>query len=565
MATEFSRATPSERKRLLEQRLNDLKIKRAPFLDQWRDVAQFISPNSGRFYRHDHGEYRDLDFILDSEAGRDLNILASGLMSSASSPARPWFSLNCTNPDLANNYAVAKWCADVQRIILKVFQKSNTYNTLHSMYKELALFGIACDVLTDNYDNLIQHNLLTAGEYCVATDPQGNVNTLYREFELTTAQAVRQFGYKNLSKEIQNAYDKGNLTDYWSFLHAVEPRYDRDASKSDSKNSEWASYYCELETGAKEILSESGFDDFPVICPRWDVLGVDAYGTSPCLTVLPDVKQLQQETLRKIELIDQFSKPPLQAPNSARQNPISLSAGHINFTSSTAPEQMIKPIVSSVGDLNSLTQDIAQLRENIKDGLFVRQFLMLEEAQNNRKTTVEVYALKEEKMLVLGSVVERNNRECLGRLVELTYKRLLKTGMLPDAPDELKATALDVEFSSVLSQAQQAVDINSVDRMVNAVASVAQIMPDVLDRLDPDGYVDVYRERLGVDPKFLRSKDDADAIREQRQQAQAQAQNMEQASQGADMLNQLAQAQKGSTDASLAGQQLDPVAGGGVL
>lgn len=565
MSTDFSRATPSERKRMLIQRLADLKTKRQPFLDQWRDAAQFISPNSGRFDLHDHGENRDLDFILDSEAGRDLNILASGLMSSASSPARPWFTLNCTNPDFANNYAVANWCADVQRIILKVFQKSNTYNTLHSMYKELALFGIACDVLTDSYDKAIQHNLLTAGEYCVATDPQGNVNTMYREFELTTAQAVRQFGYKNLSREIQSAYDHGQLADYWSFLHAIEPRHDRDASKLDNRNAAWASYYCELQSSATEIISESGFDDFPVICPRWDVLGVDAYGTSPCMTVLPDVKQLQQETLRKIELVDQFSRPPLQVPNSARQNPISLSPGALNFTSSTAPEQQIRPIVASTGDLNALTQDIMQLRENIKDGLFVRQFLMLEEAQNNRKTTVEVYALKEEKMLVLGSVVERNNNECLGRLVELTYKRLLKAGALPPPPEELKNTALDIEFSSVLSQAQQAVDINSVDRMVNAVASVAQIMPDVLDRLDPDGYVDVYRERLGVDPKFLRSKDDADAIRQQRAQAQqAQAQS-EQAQAGAQTLNQLAMAQKGATDASLAGQQLDPVAGGGML
>ena len=565
MSTNFSRATPSERRTLLIQRLQDLKGKRQSFLNQWRDVAQFISPNSGRFTLHDHGENRDLDFILDSEAGRDLNILASGLMSSASSPARPWFSLNCTNPEFANNYAVANWCADVQKIILKVFQKSNTYNTLHSMYKELALFGVACDILTDSYDQVIQHNLLTAGEYCLATDPQGNVNTMYREFELTTSQAVRQFGYNNLSPEIRQAYDHGQLSEYWSFLHAIEPRHDRDASKLDNRNTAWASYYCELQSSAREIISESGYDDFPAICPRWDVLGVDAYGTSPCMTVLPDVKQLQQETLRKIELVDQFSRPPLQAPNSARQNPISLSPGALNFTSSTAPEQQIRPIVSSVGDLNALTQDIMQLRENIKDGLFVRQFLMLEEAQNNRKTTVEVYALKEEKMLVLGSVVERNNNECLGRLVELTYKRLLKAGALPPPPEELQETALDIEFSSVLSQAQQAVDINSVDRMVNAVASVAQIMPDVLDRLDPDGYVDVYRERLGVDPKFLRSKDDANEIRQQRAQAQQAAAQGEQLQAGAETLNQLAQAQKGSTDASLAGQQLDPVAGGGMF
>lgn len=565
MSTEFSRATPSERKRFLEQRFEDLKRKRQPFLTQWERCAQFISPNSGRFDLNNHGEDRNLDYILDSEAGQDLNTLASGLVTSASSPARPWFSLQCPDPKLENNYAVANWCSEVQRIILKTFQKTKTYNVLHAMYKELALFGIACDVITDSYDQLIQHNLLTAGEYCVATDARGDVNTLYREFELTTSQAVRFFGYKKLSKEIRDAYDKGRLVEYWRFLHAIEPRYDRDASKLDNKNTAWASYYCELRSSATEIISESGYDDFPAVCPRWEVLGVDAYGESPCMTVLPDVIQLQQETLRKNQLVEIFSRPPLQVPNSARQNPISLTPGALNFTSSTAPEQQIRPIVAGEGDLNALTADIMQLKQSIKNGLFVRQFQTFEDAQNNRKTTVEVYALKEEKMLILGPVVERNNNECLSRLVELTYKRLLKAGALPPPPDELQNTAVDIEFSSVLSQAQQAVDINSIDRMVNAVASVANIMPDVLDRLDPDGYVDVYRERLGVDPKFLRSKDDADAIRQERAQMQQQAAQSEQAQASASTLNQLAEAQKGATDASLAGQQLDPVAGGGVL
>ena len=563
MATDFSRATPRERKRLLEQRLSDLKIKREPFLQLWKDVARYISPYSGRFDISNHGENRDLGLILDSEASRDLNILASGLMSGASSPSRPWFTIAPPNPELAEDYDVALWCSKVQRMILKLFQATNTYNTLHSMYKELALFGIAADVLTDNYDTGLEHHLLSAGEYCVASDSAGNVNTLYREFELTVSQAVRQFGYDKLSREIQHCYDRGYLSEYFKFGQAIEPRDDRDSSSKLAKDMPYASYYFEQGTGSNEIISEGGYEEFPCIVPRWEVLGLDVYGSSPCMTVLPDVKQLQQETLRKMQLVDQMSMPPMQAPQSARNAKISLRAGAMNYTQSTATEQMIRPIVSGIGDLNSVMSDIAQLHDAIKDGLFVRQFLMLEEAQNNRKTTVEVYALKEEKMLVLGSVVERNNNECLGRLVEMAYRRLLKAGVLPDPPQVLQNMAMEVDFQSVLAQAQKAVDINSVDRMVSAVASMANIMPEVLDRLDPDGYVDVYRERLDVDPKFLRSKEQADEIRQQRQQAQMQQTQMDQAQQGSLAAQQMAQAQKSGVEASLAQQQLDDIAGGG--
>lgn len=564
MSTDFSRATPRERKRFLEQRFSDLKQKRQPFLELWKDVAQYISPQSGRFDIHNHGEDR-IDMRIDSEASYDLNILASGMLSSASSPSRPWFTIAPPNIELEQDHEVRLWCNKVQRMILKLFQMSNTYNTLHQMYKELALFGIAADVLTDNYNFGLEHHLLSAGEYCVASDSAGNVNTLYREFEMTVDQAVRQFGYKNLSADIQRCYDRENLDTYFTFLQAIEPRDARDASSRLAKNMPYASYYMEEGTSATGIISEGGYEVFPAIVPRWDVLGADVYGTSPCMTVLPDVKQLQQEALRKMQLVDQMSMPPMQVPQSARNAHLSLQAGAINYTQSTAQEQMIRPIVSGMGDLNALTADIKTLKESIKDGLFVRQFLMLEEAQNNRKTTVEVYALKEEKMLVLGSVVERNNNECLGRLVEIAYRRLLNAGILPPAPESLSNLAMDVNFQSVLAQAQKAVDINSVDRMVSALASMAQLNPEVLDRLDPDGYVDVYRERLDVDPKFLRSKEQADEIRQQRAQTQQQQAQAAQAQQGADAMAQLAQAQKAGAEASLANQQLDAIAGGGEL
>ncbi len=565
MATEFSRATPSERKKYLEQRYFDLKLKRAPFLELWKDVAQYFQPFAGRFDIHNHGEDRDLGFIIQNEAGQDLHILISGMYTGASSPSRAWFTIAPPTPDLENDYEVATWCSQVQRMILKLFETSNTYDALHGIYRELCMFGIAADVLTDNYDTGLEHHLLSAGEYCVAADNTGTVNTLYREFELTVAQAVRQFGYKNLSKQIQTCYDKGRLSEYFTFLQAIEPREDRDYNSKSNKDMPFASYYMEVGSDEKNIISESGFKEFPCIVSRWDILGIDVYGSSPCMTVLPDVKQYQQVCLRAGQLIDQMSRPPMQVPQSARNARISLKAGALNYTQSTANEQMIRPIVSGTGDLNPVLTYIQSLQQSIRKGLYVDQFLMLENAQGDRKTTVEVNALKEEKMLVLGTVVERNNRECLGRLVEIAYKRLLDAGLLPPPPEAIQNMGMEVKFQSVLSQAQKAVDINSVDRMVSAMASMASITPEVLDRLDPDGYVDVYRERLDIDPKFLRSKEQADEIRQQRAQAQQQQQAMEQAQQGSVAMEQMAQAQKLGAEASATQQSLGDIAGGGDL
>ena len=105
----FSKATPSERKRYLEQRWQDLKIVRDRHATRWRDVERYVSPDSARFDIHNHGEDRDRSYIYDSTATLSLDILASGMMSSASSPSRSWFSLTTTNPALKDDHQVLLW------------------------------------------------------------------------------------------------------------------------------------------------------------------------------------------------------------------------------------------------------------------------------------------------------------------------------------------------------------------------------------------------------------------------------------------------------------------------
>lgn len=212
-----------------------------------------------------------------------------------------------------------------------------------------------------------------------------------------------------------------------------------------------------------------------------------------------------------------------------------------------------------------MSQDIQQIKQSIRSQLYVDLFQMVGSTAGDRRTTVEIYALQQEQMLALGPVVERNQNECLGRLVDITYRRLLDAGKLPPLPDVLQGQELKIEFTSVLAQSQKAVDINSVDRFFSALASAGQILPEIYDRLDPDGYVDEYRDRLGVAPKILRSKEDAEKIRQQRAEQQQQQQQQQDQMANAQIQQQQNLAQKSGVDTSLAMQQLDDVGGGNML
>lgn len=559
----FSKATPKERAQYLLQRWQTLKEERAPFYNKWKEVSQLVSQWSGRFDGDDFDKLRSEKLILDSSPRYYLDILANGMFSNSSPSSRAWFRIETNDTSLNQNHAVNAYCDLVYKSLLKVFSISNTYQTLQSMFKELALFGVSASIVYDDSDTLLRHHLLTAGEYCLSCDNNGDVDTLYRNFYLNVIQAVKAFGYENCPEQIKRLYDEGYLHQRFEFIHAIEPRIDRDLNAKDNKNMPYASYYMCLADNVNTIISESGFDEFPVICPRWEVLGGRVYGNSPCISALPDIKQLYIETLRKTELIEQYTKPPLQAPINSRQNPISLRAGAVNYIMNTGAENNIKPIVNSSGDLSALMADIESINARIRQQLFYDLFMRVSQgADSSRRTTVEIYAIQNEQMQALGSVVERNQNEMLGKLVNIAFNKLIKSGMLPPAPPELAESGVKAEFTSVLAQSQKSVDINSVDRFISAISAVSQIKPEVLDRLDADGYIDEYRDRLGVAPKIIKSKEDADKIREQRAMAEQQQMQMQQDSVDANNAAMLAQAQKSGSDASLATQQLDEVGGG---
>ena len=138
-------------------------------------------------------------------------------------------------------------------------------------------------------------------------------------------------------------------------------------------------------------------------------------------------------------------------------------------------------------------------------------------------TATEVAERHEEKLLMLGPVLERLHNELLGPLIDTTFDMAERAGILPDAPPELEGMELNVEFISVLAQAQRAVATQGMDRLIGTVGGLAQLKPDVLDKIDFDQVVDDLGGALGVNPKIIVPDNVVAALREQRAQvAQAQ-------------------------------------------
>ena len=185
----------------LEQRWSAIKNERSSFITHWREISDYVMPRSARFYKTDRNRGgKKHNAIFDNTGSQALKILAAGMMAGMSSPARPWFRLSLPDDDLMENPSVKVWLADTQRRMLNVFARSNTYLTLHSVYEELAAFGTSAVTMMDDFERTIHHYHSPIGEFGIATNYKGDVNTCYREFEKTVGELVGEFGYNACSR-----------------------------------------------------------------------------------------------------------------------------------------------------------------------------------------------------------------------------------------------------------------------------------------------------------------------------------------------------------------------------
>jgi hypothetical protein len=529
-------------------RWGQLKSERASWFAHWQELTSYILPRNGRYFRQDRDRgYRRHNNIYDSTGTRALRVLGAGMMSGATSPARQWFRLATPDPELNSYEPVKLWLDDVTKRMQRVFQKSNTYNALHQMYEELGTFGTAATILLPDYQSVIHHYPLTCGEYCISTDAKGRVCTLYREFEMTVSQVVKEFGLEKCSVSVQNMYRTGNLDQWVPVIHCIEPRADRDMGKRDAKNMPWGSYYFEIGGEEGVFLRESGFQYFPALCPRWSVIGGDIYGNSPGMEALGDIKQLQHEQLRKAQAIDYQTKPPLQVPASMKNRDVETLPGGVSYYDGQS--NGIKTAFEVNLNLQYLLNDIMDCRERVRGSFYADLFLMLANTPNTRMTATEVAERHEEKLLMLGPVLERLHNELLSPLVDITFTRMVAAGALPPAPQELQGMDLNVEFVSMLAQAQRAIGTNAVDRFVGNLGAIARMKPDILDKFDQDQWADVYADMLGVDPSLIIADKEVAVLRDARNQAMAakeQAAAMQQTSQS---VKNMAQAPTGQQNA----------------
>lgn len=516
------------RKQFYNKQLGSLETERSSFDTHWRDLSDFILPRSSRFLTSDRNKSTRNTKIVDPTATMANRTLSSGMLSGITSPTRPWFSLGTPDPEMMEYGPVKYWLEMVQNRMNDVMNKSNWYQSLPIVYGQLGTFGTTAMSLLEDDEDVIRTHPFPIGSYYLSNSDRLQVDTVYRKFSMTCRQIVQRFGLDNVSDSVKSAWTSQQYEQWVEVVHVVEPNMNRDTGKMDSKNKKFASVYYEAGGADNKLLSEKGFDDMPIMAPRWDINGEDVYGSScPGMIALGSVKALQLEQRRKAQAIDKLVNPPMVGPSSLRNQRASLLPGEITYVDQVSGSTSFQPAYAINPRINELVADIQDTRSLINSSYFVDLFMMLQNV-NTRSMPVEaVVEMKEEKLLMLGPVLERLNDEFLDPSIDRIFNIMARKNMLPPAPPELAGQSLRVEYISVMAQAQKAVGIGSIERFVGFVGGLAQANPAAFDKLNIDQAIDDYGSMVGVPATIIATSDQVAQVREERAKQQQQQQAMQ--------------------------------------
>ena len=523
-----------------ERRWDELKALRSPHEPDWEDLARLIRPQRGGFASANPAQHRNEKPLCSAPIIAQSNFSA-GLYGTLTNPSNRWMGLELTDPDLMRWQPARAWLDTASSLVLASFgpHASSFYDSAVQLFADLATFGNAASYdEVDVQEQRILDVTLSLAQIVVAIDGFGRVVEVVRKFSLTPRQAVRMFGAATLSPKTVERAQKGQ-TGEADYFHHILPNVDWRRGLLGPRGKRWLSRYC----AEGQVIRESGYQDMPFDYPRWEVDTGQCYGRGPGMTAMPDARGVNLLEDANMRAGQRIADPTLLAPDrdTWSLNGVVRPGATIYGGVDTRGNPLIRPL--SMDGSTGLTLEMAQAKiEQIRDAF---HWSLMNLAGRTGMTATEIMERQEEKLRLMAPHLGRVQGEFLAPKISRRFARLWSQRQIPPPPPELarEGVGLQVTYLSAAAMAQRSAEGAAVVRLIADITPLAELKPRLLDRIDEDGLVEALHLARGAPASILRSREAADAISEQRAQAQQAAQAMEAAQVGGGVVRDLASAQ----------------------
>jgi hypothetical protein len=496
--------------------------------DHWREVAERVLPRENWFnaVQQTPGEKRTQK-VFDSTAGLALERFAAAMESMLTPRTMKWHKLTTDDAALMEDQAVQSYLDEVTNILFKIrySPRANFASQVHENYMSLGAFGSGALFIDDIVGFGIRYKSIHLSEIYFSENHVGMVDKVHRKFEMTARQAAEKWGVDNLPEKIRVSLEK-NPEQKFEFLHCVKPNEERNTRRRDFRGMPFSSYYICLES--RTMMSESGYQSFPYAISRYVTAPKEIYGRSPAMTVLPDIKMINEMSKTVIRAAHKIVDPPLLLQEDGVLQAFNTRPGALNYGGvDDQGRQVVQPLQTGAR-VDIGMEMMEQRRRVINDAFLITLFQILVEAPN--MTATEAMLRAQEKGALLAPTMGRQQSEMLGPLIERELDILSRSGVLPPMPEALaeRGGEVGIEYVSPLNRSQRAEEGVAILRTLESVVPLAQIDPSVMMIFNPEMIARELAEINGVPAKILRSKEEVEAMKAQ-QAEQAEMQSLLQA------------------------------------
>ena len=519
----------------LLKRYEVLKNDRILWEPFFRDVRDYIRPRKQQVDSSQNiNAERHTNKMFDSSAPEASRIMAMSMQNALVPQSVVWFGLSIPSGHklyaLNEEPSVKRWFHDVTQKMFYSMHESNFYTTIGEAFLDFTSFGTINILLEENqsyYDGFggLVFTSIPTGQFVFSEDRWGKPDTVFWEYVFTARQAKQLFGNKKLPDSVKKACKEAPDTKF-TFVRVVMPSEDYEMNSVDSMKKKYATVDIHYDT--KKIVRRNGFDELPYVIGRFEKASGELWGRSPADIAMPDIKTLNK--IRDLELkgLATAVHPPLIAPDQGIIGTFRMTPSAINY--SREPERFKFLRFEGRFDLSSLKAD--ELKKSIR-GIFLADQLVLPEKLN--MTAEEVATVREQIQKLLGPTVARFESEVLTPLILRSFGLLNRAGALPPAPQELaELDEIEVSYVGQLAKNQKIQDVTAIQRWLGVAANMAGFAPEVLDNINVDEALQIIGERMAVPSAVMRSQEEVEQMRAQRQEQMAMQEQLAQASQVAE-------------------------------
>jgi len=511
--------------------------KRRQWEGLWKECLFFTQP-SKYILAETKGAKLPAD-LYDSTGINSLNTFASGINGNMTNQSTVWYEYESVDEDDMQDEEIAQYFSKCTKVCRDILNASNFYQKAQQVYKTLG--NIGSPVLYAEEDPKTVARFYTIGhlDAAIGEDDTERVDTVYRWRKYTARQAYKKWGKKAGATALKLIQDK-KQEEIVEYLHAVTPRYQRKAGKTDNKNMPWASLW--ISIADKQIVAESGYPEFPFFVPRWDKDETSPYSYCPASHALADMKTLNDMDGTIIQGAKVAVKPPLVIPHDGYVLPITQKAGGLNYKLSGVNGEKIETL-SNGGNIPVGMDFTADRRRRVEQAFYVDLFKRFTYDPNDpTKTATEINMINNQNMLLLGPSIGNILTDLLSPCMIRVYMIAGRAGKLPPLPEKLKGKEFTVKFTSQLARAQKMAELNGINNTMNMASAILGFNPESGDVLDFDEALREIATINGNNPKLTRDVKAVDARRAERMKAQQQQAQMEAMMQMAQMVKTGAEA-----------------------